>query len=520
MPYLPRHRHHPLNPRTTDLPARERPHDRQRATNPHPCRYGGSPRKVTTITPHYTPADRRAVLERAARLRQLPETDRDAIRLAQDPQFARWLEQITATGGCAHPIHLTGSTTTLDGETGEILHHYDTRNEPGERLLIRCRNRRATICPTCSRLHAGDTFHLIRAGLLGGKNVPATVRNRPRLFVTLTAPSFGPVHRAGERCRPRRDGGFCPHGLPLGCGAVHTPDASSIGQPLCPDCYDYSGHVLWHAYASKLWDRFVIDVRRRLASSAGLVQSRFAAHARLSFARIAEYQKRAAVHIHAVVRLDGPNGSDDEPPAWGTAERLTDAVRYSARRVLVRTPYSAAVGELSLDWGSQIDIRSLRSAGDGPDDDAVAAYVAKYITKGADETGAGTDHKVTTWDDIATVPVSEHVRTLMRACWRLGGLLEYEPLHLRTWTHTLGFRGHILTKSRAYSTTYAALRAERSDHVGRSESSDTIADSHWRYAGSGHSPGGALIAAGIAEDLAINRELSREAAQQPGGSHD
>ncbi|MEV4227740.1 hypothetical protein AB0J81_11640 [Streptomyces bobili] len=63
------------------------------------------------------------------------------------------------------------------------------------------------------------------------------------------------------------------------------------------------------------------------------------------------------------------------------------------------------------------------------------------------------------------------------------------------------------------------MRAERSDHVGRSESSHTIADSHWRYAGSGHSPGGALITAGLAEDLAINRELSREAAQQPGGSH-
>ncbi|WP_369391554.1 replication initiator [Streptomyces sp. CG1] len=58
--------------------------------------------------------------------------------------------------------------------------------------------------------------------------------------------------------------------------------------PLCVDCYDYAAHVLWHAHASKLGDRFVIDVRRRLASSAGLVQARFAQHARLSFARVAE----------------------------------------------------------------------------------------------------------------------------------------------------------------------------------------------------------------------------------------
>ncbi|MGW5763967.1 replication initiator [Streptomyces tendae] len=443
-------------------------------------------------------------------MRHLPEADRDALRIAQDPNFPRWLQQITQTGGCAHPVHLSGSTTTLDGTTGEILRHYDTRNEPGERLLVRCRNRRSTVCGPCSRLHAGDTFHLVRAGLTGGKNVPATVRTRPRLFVTLTAPSFGPVHRAGLICRPRRDGGTCEHGRSLGCGAAHAPDAPAVGQPLCPDCYDYNAHVLWHAHASKLWDRFVIDVRRRLASSAGLVQSRFAAHARLSFARVAEYQKRAAVHIHAVVRLDGPNGPDDEPPAWGTAEHLTDAVRASAGRVLVRTPYSPALGELTLNWGAQTDIRPLRSHGDGPDYDAVAAYVAKYVSKGADETGAGTDYKVTAWDDIDAAPVSEHVRTLMRACWRLGGLPEYEPLRLRAWTHTLGYRGHILTKSRAYSTTYAALRAERAEHMGHTETAAVITERYWRYVGSGHTPGAVLITTGVAEDIAMNREIARE----------
>ncbi|WP_234527312.1 replication initiator [Streptomyces sp. MH192] len=452
-------------------------------------------------------------------MRRLPEADRDAIRIAQDPQFSRWLEQITATGGCAHPVHLSGSTTTLDGTTGEILRQYDTRDEPGERLLVRCRNRRATVCAPCSRLHAGDTFHLVRAGLLGGKSVPATVRNRPRLFVTLTAPSFGPVHRTGERCRPRRDGGTCDHRHPLGCTTEHTPTDPLIGQPLCPDCYDYTGHVLWHAHASKLWDRFVIDVRRRLATSAGLVQSRFAHHARLSFARVAEYQKRAAVHVHAVVRLDGPGGPADEPPPWGTADRLTDAVRASAGRVLVRTPYSPAVGELLLRWGAQLDVRPLHANGDGdgPGDDSVAAYVAKYVTKGASETGAGTDHRVTTWADINTAPVSAHVRTLMRTSWRLGGLPEYAPLHLRTWTHTLGYRGHILTKSRAYSTTYAALRAERAQHVADAEIPDAITEAHWRYVGSGHTPGAALIAAGVAEDLAESRRLSVDARQEGGG---
>ncbi|MER5470079.1 replication initiator [Streptomyces sp. NPDC002685] len=424
LPCLPRYRNHPLTWPTPVRPPKEQAHDRQRATNHHLCRLGGPPRKVTAITPEFTPADRRAALDRAARLRQLSEADRDAIRIAQDPKFPRWLEQVTATGGCAHPIQLSGSTTTLNGGTGEILQHYDTRNEPGERLLIRCRNRRSTVCAPCSRLHAGDTYHLVRAGLLGGKNVPTTVRDRPRLFITLTAPSFGPVHRDGERCRPRRDRGRCEHGRPLGCGAVHATNDAAVGQPLCADCYDYPAHALWHAHAGKLWDRFVIGVRRQLATTAGLVQSRFADHARLSFARVAEYQKRAAVHVHAVVRLDGPAGPDDHPPTWGTAELLIDAVRASARRVRVRTPYNAAVGELALRWGTQIDARPLRSDRDGPDDDAVAAYVAKYVTKGASETGAGTDHPITTRGDIDTVPVTGHVRALMRTCWRLGGLPE------------------------------------------------------------------------------------------------
>lgn len=252
-------------------------------------------------------------------------------------------------------------------------------------------------------------------------------------------------------------------------------------------------------------------MRRHLATSAGLVQSRFSDHARLSFARVAEYQRRAAVHVHAVVRLDGPAGPSDEPPGWGTADHIANAVRASAQRVLVRTPYSPAVGELALRWGTQIDVRPLHADGDAPADDAVAAYVAKYVTKGASETGAGTDHKLSTCDDIDMAPVSSHIRTLMRTCWHLGGLPEYAPLHLRAWAHTLGYRGHILTKSRAYSTTYAALRADRAEHLGHdTPPGTTVTDAHWRYVGSGHTPGAALIAAGVAADLAHARELARE----------
>jgi replication initiator protein RepSA len=85
---------------------------------------------------------------------------------------------------------------------------------------------------------------------------------------------------------------------------------------------------------------------------------------------------------------------------------LIVAVQESARRILVRTPYTRAVGEPELRRGAQVDARPLRADGDGPDDDAVAAYVAKYVTKGASETGAGLDHPLTTRADIDSAPVT------------------------------------------------------------------------------------------------------------------
>jgi hypothetical protein len=75
-----------------------------------------------------------------------------------------------------------------------------------------------------------------------------------------------------------------------------------------------------------LWRRFSIYLRRENAKRAGLTQRAFRDHARVSFAKVAEYQKRGAVHFHAVIRLDGPEGGATAPPAWASAELLTDAI--------------------------------------------------------------------------------------------------------------------------------------------------------------------------------------------------
>ncbi|MEU0172585.1 replication initiator [Streptomyces massasporeus] len=76
----------------------------------------------------------------------------------------------------------------------------------------------------------------------------------------------------------------------------------------------------------------------------------------------------------------------------------------------------------------------------------------------------------------------------------------------------------ILTKSRAYSTTYGALRAERAHHMGHGGGQDDlptpVTDRHWRYVGSARTPGAALIAAGIADDLGESRRLGVETKQE------
>ncbi|MFI6288503.1 replication initiator [Streptomyces sp. NPDC051018] len=452
----------------------------------------------------------------------LSDTERDLVRLAQDPGFTRWLEQIRSTGGCSHPVYLAGYTTTIQIHTGAILRHFTTETEPNGRLAVRCRNRRESVCEPCSRLHSGDTFHLVRSGLQGGKGTPQTVASHPRLFLTLTAPSFGPVHRVSDhtaRCRPRRDGGVCEHDRPLGCGLVHTESDRAAGQPLCPVCYDYCGHVLWHAHAGELWSRTVRTIRRRLATTGEIPQSCVSAHVRLSFAKVAEYQRRGAVHVHSVIRLDGPDGPGSPPPSWATPGVLTNAVRAAVASAEVPMAYSPALGEQVFRWGRQIDVHPIRtgSGGDTPvTDQAVAAYVAKYVSKSVGDTG-GTDHPVSSLDAIDLLPASPHIRALMARCWRLGSLPALEHLRLREWAHTLGYRGHVLTKSRHYSTTYAQLRADRAAHLAGQAGTipldtapGTVTERDWRYVGSGHTPGAAEIAAGIAADLATLRDIQRE----------
>ncbi|NWF25027.1 replication initiation protein [Streptomyces sp. PKU-EA00015] len=414
------------------------------------------------------------------------------------------MRQLKGLGGCTTPIRLDGHRTDVHTTTGEILHHLTASDLPAGNLLVRCNNRRTTRCPACAETYRRDTYQLITAGLRGGKGTPERVATHPRVFATFTAPSFGPVHNrpAKGRCR---------------CGTTHADDAPELGTPLDPDTYDYEAAVLWNAHASKIWARFSIYLRREVAKRAGLTQREFRDHARVSFAKVAEYQRRGAIHFHAVIRLDGPEGGDTPPPAWATAELLTDAIRAAATAADVPGPVIDGRAH-TFAFGTQLDIRPIRSAdldgGTELTERAVAAYIAKYATKGA-ETATGTlDRPIKFLAELGRKSIPEHARRLIRTAWTLGARKDLEDLRLRAWAHMLGFRGHFSTKSRRYSTTLGALRTARAEWrrlqaaIARGDDTAVPADqgdddttlvlAHWAFAGTGLTRGEEWLAASFA----------------------
>ncbi|MFE3524131.1 replication initiator protein RepSA [Streptomyces sp. NPDC059161] len=455
---------------------------------------------------------------RSLRARESPEpappldpiTLRDLLRVAAAPDFDRWQDQVRRTGGCSDPIHLTGWTLTKDRTTGESLHHYSTEAEPGGRLRVACGNRRASRCPSCAWTYAGDTYHLIRAGLAGDdrRDVPSTVRGHPRVFATLTAPSFGPVHN-------RPDRGTCR------CGTRHATDDAVLGTALDPRTYDYAAAVLFNNHSGGLWMRFTTRLRREIAARAGLTQRELKDSARVSYGKVAEFQKRGAVHFHAVIRIDGSAGPGTPPPSWATVALLTDAIHAASTHGYTSVSVPAADGQpaRTFRWGAQLDVRPVKAFGDGSDitEQAVASYVAKYATKAAENTGT-LDRRIGELDELDRHRVPDHARRLIEACKLLDPL--YPDRRLWAWAHMLGFRGHFSSKSRHYSTTLGELRAARAEFRAAQERVSLGLDDRepdtvlvlgdWQYAGHGHTPGESALAATIARTLQLNRETARD----------
>jgi hypothetical protein len=411
------------------------------------------------------------------------------IRRASSAAFEDWWGKVLSSGRCAHPIHLTRITPA-----------------GAATVLVRCKDRRAAVCPSCSALYASDTWHLVHAGLAGSAEIAETVAQHPVVFATLTAPSFGAVHstrldRGGnaQPCHPANAGPAVVGHVHV-CLVVHDRDDDLIGQPICAICYDYIGHALttWHAPA--LWNRFAIELRRLVKRAAG-------PGVRASFVKVMEMQARAIPHFHAIIRLDDAGDAPSpEPPHTDLSAASLGALvtRAAGRAHLSVFDQGGTLRELV--FGSQIDVQPLTQNGDTETTAAarhIAGYLAKYVTKST--TDLGISPRRIPAPGIEMLDVSDHVRELLRTFVMLAETVP-DCEGMLDWLHTLGYRGHITSKSRRYSTTMGALRDKRTQHERAGHADEQADDTIWDFTGSGHKTTGDRYLA-VSAALKDNDEL-------------
>jgi hypothetical protein len=538
------------------------------------------------------------------------------------PDYARFDAQLRSSGYCAHPVRLRGRIDVCDAG-GVRRQVWSTHGEPDGLLRKACGNRREAVCGPCAERYRGDAWQIIAAGLRGGKGVPESVIGHPAVFASLTAPSFGVVHAQllgpdGKpvRCRARRDAPVCPHGIALSCSKTHAPDDPCVGEPLCAECFDYTGAVVWNNLLGELWRRTMIYLPRKLAKLTNMTQERLHALVRVSYVKVSEYQRRGLVHLHPTIRLDRrmPTYRADElrpPDRRFTPDLLEQALCDAVQAVFVQAPEE--LGGALVRWGSQLDIQQL--SGDDDQRRRRASYLAKYTTKSTEQAG-GLLHRVGR-GDVDNVQVRPHVRGYLRTAHELhdqvtAAIRAYQPaqcvqratvapatsrdqnglvlrvlaamstdervairLHdrsehvgrivrripdgvlldsateialadvrvittppapaakrdrrdrrLAACAHAFGYRGHCLTKSRAWSTRFKDLREDRERHVHRQilarssdESQRKLAQltpeqriTAFEFAGVGHlTTADAYLAAQAAARAREHRQLAREA---------
>jgi hypothetical protein len=387
---------------------------------------------------------------------RLTALDQVLVRASDPAGLDHWLRRIRDTGFCSQPVRLIGARDEIDPGSGEILSEYSTDDEPDGQLMMACRSRRASRCPACSSVYAADAYQLIAAGMVGGKGVPEFVQDHPQLFVTLTAPGFGSVHSTRERGCTAAKSGFCKHGETRYCRQLHGADDVLLGQPLCRECFDYEGALLWNALAPEMWRRTLIGLHRALAEARGLRVRDLNQYARVRYAKVAEFQKRGLVHFHAVIRLDGPRADAVSQLAGDWLPELQAALDA----VVARTTVQAPEGFRPSRWGRQLDVRQLGDDSDPAARLRLAGYIAKYATKGADAAGL-LDRPVRTLLDLEQLGLNPHLRHLVATALRLGARRELRGLRIADWAHNLGFGGHWCTRSRLYSATLSQLRETR-----------------------------------------------------------
>ncbi len=308
-----------------------------------------------------------------------------------------------------------------------------------------------------------------------------------------------------------------------------------VGQPICADCYDYIGHVLFTWHAPQLWHRFTIRLRRLVAARLAQLGEN-PNSLRVSYVKVVELQRRAVPHFHTVVRLDA-TGDQQEPPtppqtALGANELAALVIRAAGT---VRLSVTGPAGNVVVCFGPQTDAQPLDepvgrtdpATPGGLSGRRVAAYLAKYVTKSVADFGIGA--RRISDQAIPELPVTDHIRRILQTIAYLADLIDHHPMV--EWLHTLGYRGHITSKTRRYSTTMGALLAQRAawrQQQGRRPSAtdseagpgENNEPGEWHFTGYGHTNTGERLlalsaAARIAEERRVARDVAADEGEEP-----
>jgi len=137
----------------------------------------------------------------------------------------------------------------------------------------------------------------------------------------------------------------------------------------------------------------------------------------------------------------------------------------------------------------------------------VAAYLAKYLTKSTEDFGLDSHGKVNSATDARYLGASPHAVRIIETAEQLAASAGPDYERLADRYGTLGYRGHMLTKTRRYSTTFGALRRARQDwrrtpiasrntdeairQAGLDDDvdgdqADIVVERSWRFAGAGY----------------------------------
>lgn len=217
------------------------------------------------------------------------------------------------------------------------------RKADGTYSYVRCQSKKASECVACSTLFLTDQKRLIGSGCNASERDGITEEMLSGFrfyFVTLTAPSFGGIHRVPK--------GKDSASVVCKCGKRHQHGSEFRGTPTSPRWYKYREQARWNQASSQLFKRTIKYTEDLLPA------------VEWSFAR--EWQVRGALHFHGIVRVPAEY---DEVQTWQALQRMR----------------TYTYGD--FEWGKEIDVQVIS----GDSASGSVRYMAKVVAYTAKQQG-------------------------------------------------------------------------------------------------------------------------------------